>query len=81
MPYHKGQDVDSETRYTSLNRATYVNQTEIQQRTAANIVGVNPKPPNYREPTGEGVTQTIPEVREGGEELDALDLETQKYCK
>ena len=43
----KGQDVDVDTRYSSVSRDNFVNQKTIRQRTAAEIVGVIPPPPNY----------------------------------
>ena len=66
--YHKGQDVGADLRYNSMARDTYVNQSEVIQRTAANIVGVNPLPPNYRLPEGENVTKVDPAM---ARELDA----------
>ena len=56
--YHKGQDVSASERYNSLTRSTYINQTQVRQRTAADMVGVKPLPPTYRLP--EGVTQVEP---------------------
>jgi hypothetical protein len=38
--FHQGQDVNRETRYTSLAQDTFVNQSQVLQRTAAEIVGV-----------------------------------------
>ena len=62
--YHKGQDVGADLRYNSMARDTFVNQSEVIQRTAANIVGVNPLPPAYREPQGSNVAKCDPMARE-----------------
>merc|ERR1711948_80265 len=52
---------------------TYVNQSQVRQRTAANIVGVNPLPPNYRAPTGEFVAQCEPMQQQLDECRDTLN--------
>ena len=64
--YHKGQDVGADIRYNSMARDTFINQSEVHQRTAANIVGVNPLPPNYRQPEGENVVKCDPMQRDLG---------------
>ena len=69
--YHKGQDVGPELRYGSLTSSTYVNQTEVKQRTAADIVGVIPQPPAYRIPTGEHVKHVEPSPPEQTQDANA----------
>merc|ERR1712159_180583 len=71
--YHKGQDVGADLRYNSMARDTYVNQSQVIQRTAANIVGVNPLPPNYRAPEGENVAQCEPMQQQLDECRDTLN--------
>ncbi|CAK56526.1 unnamed protein product (macronuclear) [Paramecium tetraurelia] len=51
--YYKGQDVPPESRYKSQLKDTYQNQNKVQLRTAAEIVGVKPKPIEYKIPQTE----------------------------
>eukprot|EP01017_Pseudomicrothorax_dubius_P048876 TRINITY_DN8996_c0_g2_i2.p1 TRINITY_DN8996_c0_g2~~TRINITY_DN8996_c0_g2_i2.p1 ORF type:complete len:241 (+),score=50.42 TRINITY_DN8996_c0_g2_i2:75-797(+) len=48
--YNKGLDVEVKTRYTSLQRETFINQRDVRQRTAAEIVGVNHTQGKFRAP-------------------------------
>ncbi|EAR93097.3 hypothetical protein TTHERM_00449470 (macronuclear) [Tetrahymena thermophila SB210] len=44
---HQGQDVNAQQRYASVTQETYINQNQVLQRTAAEIVGVPPKQLQY----------------------------------
>ena len=46
--YIKGQDVEPANRYSSCYQEIYVNQRDVHQRTAAEMVGVQPKDENYK---------------------------------
>jgi hypothetical protein len=46
--YHKGQDVEPQDRYSSSYAEIFVNQRDVQQRTAAEMVGVVPKNEKYK---------------------------------
>lgn len=46
--YHKGQDVEPKDRYNSSYSDIFVNQRDVQQRTAAEMVGVIPTDENYK---------------------------------
>lgn len=44
----QGDDVTPEERYASMARSTFINQSHIRQRTAAEIVGVANRGPSSR---------------------------------
>ena len=46
--YQKGQDVEPANRYNSSYQEIFVNQRDVHQRTAAEMVGVIPKDENYK---------------------------------
>lgn len=46
--YFKGRDIPPEIRYKSQLQDTFQNQNNVQLRTAAEIVGVRPKPIEYK---------------------------------
>ena len=52
--YQKGQDVDPSNRYNSSYQETFVNQRDVHQRTAADMVGVKPKDEKYKKVNSSG---------------------------
>ena len=50
--YQKGQDVDPAIRYNSSYQEVFVNQRDVHQRTAADMVGVKPKDEKYKKVKG-----------------------------
>jgi hypothetical protein len=47
----QGRDVQPDERYSSLARSTFIDQSQIRQRTAAEIVGIKNRSPASEVPT------------------------------